>query len=663
MNRRNLIILFVLLAALMIVTESWATPAAATAALTKQIAAPPGDFAILALPEPAQTGIRSQTAMIPVRLEPARDGSWRWSGDLYLDSGNDVQLMLFAPDDAAWRLVLISPSGEQLDLGGAQRQVDSLGLGEESYEGERYKLARLAPGVWQAQITAAASTSIEGPDGYLLLANESPYHLYAHLSHHELLVGREVGLVAYVYDAGADQVTLARLPATEAPPAPQALDGLVQSMSLEVSLPDGRRKTVAMTPTGERGVYAGSIVADEAGEYLAQVTVYGQTPDGHPFRRTSEHVYPVIAPSLVLNDATVMAEVAGENRWTLNLAGTALARQVDEVKVSAELWGTGPAGEMVPIAWLGGLVAPAQRRQRVTLPLSLDIRWIALARATAPFELREVRVQDVASHVPLARLERLPLQEPRLLRQDPALLQITAVTDEMLMGVAPAGAGPTLQSTGRLMLVHGYCSNAVWPTSHFTNFAVFQDFKQNRSHNQFALRIRDQGAQYSSFGVVAHSQGGAASLQLYTYYWSGLDYSSGSRLIQSVGTPYRGTSLAGNLALLGQVFGAGCGTNWDLTYDGASLWLSGIPSWARSRVYYHTTSFTKVWWRYDYCHLATDLFLSDPEDGTVEQWAGQLAGGNNLGHKTGWCHTTGMRDPAQFNDYNRNVNMNTHANR
>jgi hypothetical protein len=668
-NRRTLIILFVLLAAFLALTESWATPAAATstavATAAKQIAAPPSDFATLALPEPAQTGIRSRTAMTAIYLEPTSDGSWHWNGTLPLDSGLDVQLLLFAPEAADWHLVLTSPNAERLELDAAQRRPASIGLGEESYQGQRYVLDPLTPGLWQVHIATDVPPGQTGSaHGYLVLANESPYQLYTHLSHHELWLGREVGLVAYIYDEHADAGTPAEQLATAAPTAPTPLAGMVHSVSLDVTLPDGRRETVSMAATAEAGVFAGGIVATQVGDYLAQIVVEGQSPEGHPFRRTSEHVFPIVARSLALNETPVTAAVAGEHRWTLPLSATALEAAVGEVKVSAQLWGTGTEGDMVPVAWIGGVVTPAQQRRQVTLPLSLDVRWLALAQARAPFELRDVRVQDVTSHVPLSQLERLPLQQPASLREDPATMPVTAVSDDMLMGMAPAPmAGPTPQSNGRLMLVHGYCSSAVWPTSHFSNYAVFQDFQQNRSHNQFALLIRDQGAQYSSFGVVAHSQGGAASLHLYTYYWSGLDWSSGSRLIQSVGTPYRGTALAGNLALLGQIFGAGCGTNWDLTYDGASLWLSGIPSWARNRVYYHTTSFTWVWWRYDYCHLATDLFLSDPEDGTTEQWAGQLAGAYNLGHKTGWCHTTGMRDPAQYNDYTRNVNMNTHASR
>jgi hypothetical protein len=98
-----------------------------------------------------------------------------------------------------------------------------------------------------------------------------------------------------------------------------------------------------------------------------------------------------------------------------------------------------------------------------------------------------------------------------------------------------------------------------------------------------------------------------------------------------------------------------------MTYSGAAAWLAGIPSWARAKVYYHTTSFEDVWYRYDYCQLATDPFLSDPDDGVVERAYAQLTGANNLGHKTGWCHTSGMRDPSQTTDSSRNVNMNANA--
>ena len=106
--------------------------------------------------------------------------------------------------------------------------------------------------------------------------------------------------------------------------------------------------------------------------------------------------------------------------------------------------------------------------------------------------------------------------------------------------------------------------------------------------------------------------------------------------------------------------GAGCGENTDLSVDGAALWLANIPTWARQKVWYWTTSFDDGIF-YDYCNLLSDLFLSDPDDGIVERSRGQLSGANNMGHTEGWCHTTGMRDPAQYTDSTRNQNMNANA--
>lgn len=202
----------------------------------------------------------------------------------------------------------------------------------------------------------------------------------------------------------------------------------------------------------------------------------------------------------------------------------------------------------------------------------------------------------------------------------------------------------------------------------FSNYVEFSDPSApgSWSHDTFAQKITNFAANQGlhGCGIIAHSQGGAAALHLYTCYWSCLDYSeSGSRMIQSVGTPYQGTSLAGNLALLGSIFGVGCGYNGDLTYGGASSWLSSIPSWARSQVHYFTTSFEDVWWRYDYCNVASDVLLNDPDDGATERWAGQLSGANNRGHKTGYCHTTGMRDVSQVYDSGRNSEMNANARR
>ena len=94
-----------------------------------------------------------------------------------------------------------------------------------------------------------------------------------------------------------------------------------------------------------------------------------------------------------------------------------------------------------------------------------------------------------------------------------------------------------------------------------------------------------------------------------------------------------------------------------MTESGASSWLRTVPNSARNKVSYYTTSFKDYWWSYDYCHFATDLVLSDPDDGIIEKQRGQLSGGINRGHTNGWCHSTGMKEDAQYNDRGRNANM------
>ncbi len=671
MQKRRLAILMALLAALFLVTGGLAAPSAADepeAALTKQVAGPGSEVldGRSQLPDPAEMGVRSRTAMIPVTFSKAADSSWQWQDSLLVDSGSEMSFMVLSPDAANWELTLQTPAGQTMQLGqgidqaGVVQRIGQIGLEQQSFSGDIYTFAQPERGAWQMTVrTAVSPSSTDAPSGYLLLSNESPYQIYAHLSSYNLWTGNQIGLVAYAYDAAQDSGAS----------APAAAANIIRRAQMRLIAPNGRTQRLIMFDDGRHGdgaandgIFGTLMTPRQAGQYTAQVTMRGQTPDGTPLLRTTEHIFPVVDQTITLNESAATASPDGLNRLNINLNATITA-EIEQVQLYAELWGTNADGQMVPVTWVGGLVAPTADG----VPVSVDGRWLSLANASAPFELRNVRLQDVATHIPLTQLGSVPVNIPESVSKGVAETAVTEITEEMLMGERPTAVTTNQPAPnapgGVLMLVHGYCSEGTWPTGDFTGDVTFQDYNQNRTHDQFANLIRTYGNQFPSFGIVAHSQGGAASLHLYTYYWSGLDYSSGSRLIQSVGTPYQGTALAGNLALLGDLFGAGCGTNWDLTYDGAALWLSGIPSWARSRVYYHTTSFKDVWWRYDYCNFATDLFLSDPDDGVVEKWSGQLSGGNNLGHKTGWCHTSGMRDPAQTQDHSRNANMNTYANR
>lgn len=229
-----------------------------------------------------------------------------------------------------------------------------------------------------------------------------------------------------------------------------------------------------------------------------------------------------------------------------------------------------------------------------------------------------------------------------------------------------------------IILIHGYCAGGnPWPTSDFSNsygVDVFLNPCQSISHNTFAKRIGLFGSKLKSSstnpfgsgtpksnnpkpsnlkscGIIAHSQGGAASVHLYANYWSCLDNyaKAGSYRIQTVGTPYKGTALAGNLATFGNWFGVGCGAVNDLTESGGNSWHNNLPSWAGSIArYYRTTYIDRSWYcGDDYCDWFTDWALSGQEDGTVEVGRSTLSGATNGGVLAGQCHTSGMRHNQQ----------------
>jgi len=211
-----------------------------------------------------------------------------------------------------------------------------------------------------------------------------------------------------------------------------------------------------------------------------------------------------------------------------------------------------------------------------------------------------------------------------------------------------------------LMLIHGYCAGGnEFPLTQFTNAIQFKDFKQTRSNDAFALKINDLAVQNSmtSFGVVGHSQAGLASTHLHTYYFSALEDAAGARKIQSVGSPYLGTPLAGSLAGVGPIFGIGCGKNTDLTTDGAALWAKAIPPNIRQNIFFYLTQYGSS----GYCAWGANMVLAKPNDGTTEFKRGEFPGATNAGTKTSWCHTSGMTSPAQCTDAERNQQMNSLA--
>jgi hypothetical protein len=301
--------------------------------------------------------------------------------------------------------------------------------------------------------------------------------------------------------------------------------------------------------------------------------------------------------------------------------------------------------------------------------LQLHEDWIHKAQASAPFQLRNAWLEDRNTNVLLSHRDVIYVDTAstgfaksfKLARDR----MDAPITEEMTVGPRPFEMRNVThkRAGGKLLLVHGYCATVnEFPTSQFADSVQFNDLKASRSNDAFALKIKAFGDQFPSFGIVGHSQAGLASLHLHSFYWSNLEVNAGGkcRLLQSVGSPYYGSGLAGDLASIGPIFGLGCGKNTDLTYDGASLWERSIPPDVRKDVYYYTSQYTDGFFG-GYCVWGAGIVLYSPNDGTTEVVKAKLAGANDGGHKSGWCHTTGMNYPAQCGDPTRNQEMNVAA--
>jgi hypothetical protein len=615
----------------LLVIAAWTAATVAEPVGVKQVAAPPADIlsGVVAPPEPEGLGVRSRTALLPIRRAAA--------------AANGIHPMPFHAHAArAVSVVILSKRLWHAELTGEHAGLIFSAASDRPAEQAGPVVFRadaaLPPALGDADATRlnltartvgpmTLSISGENPEGFVLIDPGADITLYTHPTTLRRVVGEPYGLRPWLDNARITRATA------------DIRDPTGETRTIEAD-PDGVLRFTPRTP----GVHA------------VRVEVTGRTDAGLPITLTTQH----------LVHAAVPAPLDGPVRTVEQDGGlTIILPSVRQRTITAaEVWGL-KDGVPTPVCWLARM-CDGERT------LALDLRWVALRGVDpATLELRRVRSHDTDSYSmvgDLASVTLPPLRGP--LPPAPA-----EPTPDMLTGRPGAmsvessiSGGPSPRSVlpgHRLFLIHGYCSGGnPFPLADFPGgAAVFADPNQSRTHDAFAQTVLTQGAPMKSYGVVAHSQGGTAALHLSTFYWSGLDWSQGERLIQSVGTPYQGTPLAGDAAVLGSIFGSGCGSNADLDPAGAAAWLSLIPTANRAQVWYWTTSFTDRPFALDYCNFISGLLLADPEDGVVERSRAQLPGANNMGHTEGWCHTAGMRDPAQTTDAARNAEMNGRARR
>jgi len=413
------------------------------------------------------------------------------------------------------------------------------------------------------------------------------------------------------------------------------------------------------------GIWGAFIPTDKSGLYRAEAVLEGTHSDGTSFVRSTQHLLPVVHDQVSF---TGQAYASYKDTQHYDIILNVLVEKPKLYRAFTELWGVNSAGVEVPVCWLGGLVDVQMVAESYAISLELDVNWLKRAGAGAPLTLKNVLLQDAFVYVPLQTVEQIPVTTNGVFIPKLTAPMNIQITKQMREGVRPKMNTTASAGAPTLMLIHGYCANVnPWNAEKkdFTDASFFLEPSASLTNQQFTNLVLAHADKLgmTQWSGIGHSQGGIVLANILNYYHSGLDGIVSGRKIQCVGSPFYGCNGAGTAASLIDLFGYGCGENFDLTTDGSRLWLAGITAQTKKEIFYYTTTYKQGNLFGDACNLAVNLVLNWPNDGTCELDMAQLKGANNMGNKQKWCHTTDMNYPAQYVDHDRNKEMNAAAGR
>lgn len=612
-----------------------ASPAGAQSGLQgKQAAAPPAEILAghLHVPEPWQHPDRIQGNLLPFEQGPKG-----WFADVWVPAG-EVLIVPLGIDRAPqhWSLSVNGSAPQSVAALEAKGlvQIESLEAtdGWTAIAPDRLRL-RFERGV-QLRLFEPRAHAWTTERPHVLVQDAGPWQLVQHLSSNVRVAGEPIEVSASLRGG----------------------TGSVRVLQAEADFAWGSHSLAAPLTANSDNTWSVAFPAEAFGDVQVALRLVFVDSEGRRWQRASLQSFDVDAVVFASTGPVICrADEPGVTVLELPLVG--FAPEADKAHLAAEVWAMDEQGAWQPAVWLARQLPLATDRAGQSFELELDHRWLDEAGLRAPWELRNVRLQDpdgwnVWWQQDVWPVLDAPMASPVAATGDRSSRPTGIFFQNQSVAPAPAlGTDRATQPKFGLMLIHGWCSGGgVWAPSQFDGpLLIHHDPNANRTYDEFAQLLGQLGANNESFGTIGHSQGGNAALHLSTYYVSGLDRAKGPRRMQSLASPYQGTPLASLGFFL-------CGTNNDMTPGSSASWLANIPMGQRSEVYYYTTSNAG-----SACQFLTNPFLTNPEDGTVEQSRGQLPGANNMGHVTGWCHTTSMSEPAGYTDTARNAVMNAQA--
>jgi len=241
-------------------------------------------------------------------------------------------------------------------------------------------------------------------DGLIFVQLPTSYQSVAYLASYNLIKGAKSGIVAQLYDSslyGKFNGTL-----------PTPLNKIDKGILL-VELPDGKDVDVAMSDDGEwpdltagDGIFGAAFNIETEGDYVVTTELTGLDENGNAFVRTTDHFFQVITANVTLTGtaSAVVDSVNGFLNFTLpvSIQGTP-----QTIRAYAEVYGA-QGSVQVPVAWVGGVAPITQDTQNNNVVvLSLNLSWLSLASASAPFFLQNVYITDLGSSVPMTQANQI----------------------------------------------------------------------------------------------------------------------------------------------------------------------------------------------------------------------------------------------------------------
>ena len=414
-----------------------------------------------------------------------------------------------------------------------------------------------------------------------------------------------------------------------------------------------------------------------AGDYTLDIDFRATLTNGEVVQRTAYYGFPVLSRPVLLQE-TSHATIVDDKRLKINVESKPLKEQ-DHLVLYAEIW----SGD-TPISYINSMTY-FDKGSNGKIPVVLDSRWFALANKAniQSFELKNVKLLDPDTFIVVEQKDQIKVSIDQMPKAAATRANEIKLDQEMLFGVddvlvpfadAPSAGIAANRGTADngIFLVHGWCdTNAAWNQFDFNDGPTFEYTNNDRSlsRNNFARAIRDQADPTFRdwFSVVAHSQGGQAAVHLQAYFFSGLDLSPAPRPIQTVGTPYQGSTLMdlyfayGLGWILNEIFNfSDCEPQFTLTTPSSYFWSIFLPRASQEDTFYYRTihdtpnNFFQAlqFWRWK-CNFASYILLGR-DDGVVRPFKSWLVFGNNMGITESQCHTGGMRYMDQRDDRGRN---------